>query len=169
MFNWRKENPDYDTKRYRKNRNKMIKKASRYYEEHKEERRLYKAEWRKKNIEYTSVQGHYHKIFDRKNPKNKNYKGMPFFDGWNPKKNGSLKIGADWIIANLGKRPTGSTLHVVNHAKGFVPGNLVWTSPRNQSYQQLIKILGRQKQQIERLEKQVKKLKNQKTNQTHSV
>jgi len=138
---------------------KRRKQARKYYEEHKEERKLYKAKWREKNIEHTSVQGHYHRIFDKKNPKNRNYKGMPFFDGWNPKKNGSLKAGADWIIANLGRRPTGSTLHVIDHKKGFVPGNLVWTSPRNQTYQQLIKILGRQKHRIKGLERQVEGLK----------
>ena len=44
---------------------------------------------------------------------------MPFFNDWNPKKGGSNKVGANWIIANLDKRPRGSTLHIVDHEKGL--------------------------------------------------
>lgn len=58
-----------------------------------------------------------------------------------------------WIIKNLGPRPKGSTLHVIPQTmKEFVPGNLVWTSPRNQSIEQHYKIIGRQNHQITQLE-----------------
>jgi len=154
------ERRKYQRNWYKKNSAKRCEEARKYYRVHRRKRLKYKAEWRKRNIEYISVQGHYHNIFDRRNPKNRNYRGMPFFKSWNPKKGGSLRTGADWIVDNLGKRPKGCTLHIIDHKKGFVPGNLAWTSPRNQNYQQMVKIIGRLKHQIQRLKKQVRKLKS---------
>jgi hypothetical protein len=66
--------------------------------------RAYRATWNKANParvrayrspEQNSVRHHRYAILSSKNPRNANYKGMPFFDGWNPKKGGSSKAGAD--------------------------------------------------------------------------
>lgn len=66
------------------------------------------------------------------------YKGMPFFDGWNPDKGGSYQAGERWIIENLGHR-LGSgkeyQLHIIDRRLGFVPGNLCWV-PLNKHKQE---------------------------------
>ena len=64
-----------------------------------------------------------------------------------------------WITTNLGKRPKGSTLHIVHHDVGFVPGNLEWTHPRKQSNQQMFKIIAQQRHRIKELEAEVALLK----------
>jgi hypothetical protein len=81
----------------------------------------------------------------------KNYKGMQFFDGWNPRKGGSIKVGALWVIENLGRRPRGTTLHIIDQLKGFVPGNLEWTFPKKQANQQCRKEVARLRHEIKRL------------------
>lgn len=108
--------------------------------------------WKKTHPEHKSVSSHRYLIFMSKNPLHANYKGMPFFDEWNPKKGGSTEAGAKWIIANLGKRPEGSTLHIIDHEKGFVPGNLEWAYPRKQSNQQMFKIIAQLRHRIKELE-----------------
>ena len=68
---------------------------------------------------------------------------MPFFDEWNPNKGGFLWRGADWIVQNLGKRPgVNWSLDIVEHEKGFVPGNLRWASRKTQRLNQMHKKLG---------------------------
>jgi len=111
------------------------------------------------NPELQSVRGHFGSICRDSAGRYPTYKGMPFFDGWNPDKGGSHQVGADWIIANLGNRPKGSTLHIVDHEKGFVPGNLEWTHPRKQSNQQMFKIIAQQRHRIKELEAEVALLK----------
>jgi len=89
--------------------------------------------------ERRTVYNHYYMILK---PRFECYRGMPFFDGWNPEKGGSWDAGAEWIISHLGRRP-GKTwsLDIVEHAKGFVPDNLRWadktTQTRNQSHRML--------------------------------
>lgn len=112
--------------------------------------------WCGENQEYTAVYNHYYAIFNRKHKAHKNYKGMPFFDNWNPKKGGSIRAGANWIIKNLGSKPKGCTLHVIEHERGFVPGNLVWTYPRNQVSNQMFKVIARLKRRIRQLENQLR-------------
>ena len=51
---------------------------------------------------------------------------MDFFPEWNPDKGGSYKAGAVWIIENLGPRPNGASLHMIDRDQGFVPDNLMW-------------------------------------------
>ena len=64
------------------------------------------------------------------------YKDMPFYDGWNPAKGGSVKAGAEWIILNLGRRPGPDwQIHIIDRLVGFVPGNLAWI-PRDSHKQQ---------------------------------
>jgi len=55
------------------------------------------------------------------------YKGMPFFDDWNPDQGGSYRAGAYWIAENIGRRPdTKHQLHIIDRRIGFMPGNLIW-------------------------------------------
>lgn len=104
----------------------------------------------------STVRGHHYLIFKDQHP---SYNGMPFFDDWNPDKNGSFLAAVKWIIKNLGPRPKGSTLHVIPQTKkGFAPDNLVWTSPREQTNQQMYKIIGRQDHRIKQLEAEVHEL-----------
>lgn len=75
--------------------------------------------------EYRTVYEHHRFIFRRQNP---NYCGMPFYDQWNPDKGGSFIFGLHWILKHLGKRPSSRhSLDIIEHYKGFVPGNLRWT------------------------------------------
>jgi len=108
--------------------------------------------------EYRTVSSHYHYIFNPNRRGHDVYHGMPFFDEWNPDKGGSFRAGADWIIANLGKRPEGCTLHVVDHEKGFMPDNLEWTSPRKQIHQQMVKIIAQQRHEIRLLKQRINEL-----------
>lgn len=121
-----------------------------YYAEHREVL-LAKA---RANPEITTVRNHHRNIF-KACPSYKNYAGMPFANEWNPDKGGSFQAGADWIIANIGKRPQGTSLHIVDHGLGFVPGNLEWTHPRKQNREQMVKIIARQRHQIKLLEKRL--------------
>jgi hypothetical protein len=91
-------------------------------------------------------------------PPLRNYEGMPFCDGWDPNKGGSFRTGGEWVIANLGKRPEGCSLHIVDHAKGFVPDNLEWTHPVKQTAEQMFKIIARQKHRMRELEVENQKL-----------
>jgi len=87
------------------------------------------------------------------------YKGMPFYSRWVPNKKYSRNFekAALWIRDNLGKRPAGSSLHIISHQKGFVPGNLEWTYPRKQSNQQMHKIIAQLKHKIKTLEKKIQR------------
>lgn len=111
--------------------------------------------WAKEHSEQRSVRGHYSYIFDQNSRSHANYKGMPFYDGWNPDKGGSFEIGAQWIIDNLGKRPEGTSIHVIKHGDGFVPGNLEWTYPRKQNNQQMYKIIAQQHNEIKNLKRRL--------------
>ena len=91
--------------------------------------------------EYSTISTHYHWIFKQKV---KGYKGMPFYDDWNPSKGGAFWKGAKWIIENLGERPIGKwSLDIISHRKGFVPGNLRWAKKGLQNFNKMYKILGR--------------------------
>lgn len=149
-------------KKYRKTYKKKIAvyDAKRYVK-HCREHLDARARWQAANKERASVRSHHYNIFNPKSKSHRNYQGMPFFDGWNPDKRGSFKAAADWIIANLGKRPEGSTLHVIHHDLGFVPGNLEWTHPRRQSNQQMYKIIAQQRHRIHELEAQLVQLTQQ--------
>jgi len=83
---------------------------------------------------------------------------MPFFDAWNPDKGGSFDAGAQWIIENIGKRPEGCSLHIVEHEKGFVPGNLEWAHPQKQSAQKMFKIIADQRHEIRLLRARLQEL-----------
>jgi hypothetical protein len=102
--------------------------------------------------EYRTVSSHFSFVFTSKNPNHKNYKGMPFYDGWNSRKGGSISAGAEWIIKNLGERQEGTSLHIVEHEKGFVPGNLEWAYPTKQSAKRMFKVIADLKHRIKELE-----------------
>jgi len=141
-----------------------------YWAAHKEENKAYKAAHREEikartaayrvaHKEEISVRNHHLWIFGtKKTPPLKRCEGSPFEDAWNPSKGGSFRAGGDWIKANL-VRPSGKvSLHIVDHAKGFVPGNLEWTHPVKQNAEQMFKIIARQRHQISRLEKRITEL-----------
>jgi hypothetical protein len=121
-----------------------------YRAAHKEEIKARVAAYEAAHREEISVRNHHHWIFGTKktSPRN-NYEGVPFEDTWNPEKGGSFRAGGNWIIANLGKRPEGCSLHIIPNGKGFVPGNLVWTYLKGQTADQMFKIIARQKHQIQ--------------------
>ena len=96
----------------------------------------------RRSSELASVKKHYFDIFSP-NSVQQNYKGMPFHDEWNPNKGGSFLSGSLWIVEHLGRRPNGCSLHIVDHAKGFVPGNLEWTGRKKQNSEQMFKIIAR--------------------------
>jgi len=74
---------------------------------------------------------------------------MPFFDAWNPEKGGEFRLGAQWILANLGPRPDKKYhLHIVNRALGFVPGNLQWVPSDHHRQEELINHLLLENQQL---------------------
>jgi hypothetical protein len=141
-----------------------------YYATHKEERKAYCTVYRvthKEEIktyndahrEEHSVRNHHRWIFgQKKNPPLKSYEGVPFEDAWSPKKGGSFRAAGDWIIANLGKKPKGCSLHIVDHAKGFVPGNLEWATREKQNAEQMFKIIARQRHEIKELQIENQKL-----------
>lgn len=88
--------------------------------------------WAANHRERMSVTNHYRWIFKSNN---RTYVGMSFYDEWNPKKGGSFDAGANWIIANLGRRPGENyQLHIIDRSVGFVPGNLEW-QPRDKHRQ----------------------------------
>jgi hypothetical protein len=110
--------------------------------------------------EFVTVKSHYYCIFVSKHKKDKTYKGVHFHDGWNPKKGGSFYEGYKWIIDNIGKRPKNASLHIIDHEKGFAPGNLEWATSRKQSNQQMYKIIAQLKHQIRKFRDKIKRIKN---------
>jgi hypothetical protein len=93
--------------------------------------------------EYKSVKEHYLIIFDTKG-RYPTYQGMPFCEDWNPQKGGAYWKGAKWIINNLGQKPGPSwSLDIIEHERGFVPGNLRWALKKSQTRNQQHRILGR--------------------------
>ena len=97
----------------------------------------------KRSPEYVTVMSHKGLIFNPSNSKHKNYKGMPFYDGWNPSKGGAIWKGAKWIVDNLGIRPGPQwSMDIINHEFGFVPGNLRWANKNTQARNQQHRTLG---------------------------
>ncbi len=95
--------------------------------------------------EYHTVVGHHKYIFHPgKRAKHcAGYKDMPFCDDWNPDKGGAFWKGVRWIVENLGPRPDKNwSLDIVDHVKGFVPGNLRWACKRTQKANQQHRTLG---------------------------
>jgi hypothetical protein len=146
---------------YLRNQKKIIARSTEWNKVHKQRHQESQRRWRQKNIEYLTVQHHHGMIFRKFHSDGHNYrhyKGMPFFNSWNPDKGGSFRTGANWIIKNLGRRPEdNSSLHIVKHEKGFVPGNLVWASKFTQSNQLLFKIVARLRHQVAALKKRLQK------------
>lgn len=94
--------------------------------------------------EYRTVVAHHYYILKSKNPKHKNYKDMPFFENWNPAQGGYLWKGAEWIIKNLGPKPGPQwSMDIIDHQKGFVPGNLRWASRLTQERNKRHSFLGK--------------------------
>jgi hypothetical protein len=99
----------------------------------------------KSTPELHTVHNHHSCIFKQSlyNPLLHGYKNMPFCDDWNPDKGGAYWKGAKWIIEHLGKRPGPDwSMDIINHAKGFVPGNLRWATRGKQKHNQQYRVLG---------------------------
>jgi hypothetical protein len=147
---WRQDHPE-NIQRYNLNRKQ-------YYSENPEVYREQSRKWAREHPEYVSVHSHWRVIYNPKTTGHKNYEGMPFFDAWNPDKGGSFQAGADWIIANLGKRPESCSLNIIEHELGFVPGNLEWSGPKKQSANRMFRIIAQQKHEIKQLKERIQKL-----------
>lgn len=107
--------------------------TQKYKRAHPEKIRAYKKLYRSTHPELATVSNHYRFIFKQNI---KAYRGMPFFDAWNPQQGGRLFAGAQWISENIGHRPSKTHhLHIVNRRLGFVPGNLQWV-PQDQHCQE---------------------------------
>ena len=79
------------------------------------------------------------------------YRGMPFYAAWDPTKGGTHQAGANWIITNLGKRPTRTDqLHIVDRRLGFVPGNLQWVPRKKHRQSEMIARLLREIQTLKK-------------------
>ena len=94
--------------------------------------------------ELTTAHNHLRAILKSSWWAHKYYKGMPIFSEWDPGRTpGAAKRAAHWIRQNLGKRPTCNwSLDIVDHAKGFVPGNLRWAKRNMQIGNQQHRFLG---------------------------
>lgn len=78
--------------------------------------------------EYTTL--YFHLRYIRKGKTG--YKNMPFFSAWNPHEGGNFLKGYNWILSNLGRRPSKKhELHVMNRGIGVWPGNLCWLTRSN--------------------------------------
>jgi hypothetical protein len=141
----------YQAAWYKAHRKEVLASSGAYYDAHREEILIY----RSTHKEIATVRSHYKFIFKCKSPCSRSYKGMSFYDGWNPDKGGSYKAGGEWIIENIGKCPENSSLHIIHHDIGFMPGNLEWTYPKKQNNQQMYKIIAQQRHQIRNLKRQL--------------
>jgi hypothetical protein len=108
--------------------------------------------WIAAHSEHISVRTHYHLIRNG----DQYYRGMPFYAGWNPDKGGSYGAGAEWIIANLGRRPDKTyQLHIVDRLIGFMPENLQWV---HRSKHQQEEVVAKLRLEIQKLRRQLKYL-----------
>ena len=106
-----------------------------------------------------SVASHRRIILDPNKKNHKNYEGMPFYGGWNhKKKGGSTEAAVVWILTNIGRPKKGESLNIMDHAKGFVPGNLEWATAKKQVNNQMFRIIAQQKHLIRQLTAQVVRL-----------
>ena len=139
---------------------KRKRKKRAYYKNNKNKINARSKAWYNKYPERVTIKAHWRWIFDSKNVHHKYYKDMPFYDCWNPNEGGSFDNAEEWIISNLGKRPKGFSLHIVEHALGFVPNNLEWASSRKQNREQIYKIIAQQRNRIKKLEARIVELEN---------
>lgn len=149
----------YKNKRKKKTQNRKYFAQYYYYGNNRKKIAARRRKDYKNRPEFYSVRQHYYFIKNRGKSRI-TYQGMKFHDAWCPEKGGSYQSGADWIIANLGKRPKGTTLHIIDHEKGFVPGNLEWTGRKKQTNQQAAKIIAQLKHRIRELEEENTILRN---------
>lgn len=94
--------------------------------------------------ECNTVRNHLRCILNENYWAHKYYHDMPLFDEWNPEitPGGALRASL-WIFNNLGLRPSKNwSLDIINHAKGFVPGNLRWAKRLTQISNQRHRLLG---------------------------
>jgi len=76
-----------------------------------------------------SVRGHYTSIHNPSAARHKTYKNLPFQKEWSPKQGGSFLQAAWEIYQDIGEKPgLNYNLSIVIHKKGFVRGNLCWTT-----------------------------------------
>jgi hypothetical protein len=90
---------------------------------------------------YTSVLNH------RRYIKNGDgsYKGMPFHKAWGKRP----FLAPAQIIKDIGAASNKNfSLDVIDHVKGFVPGNLQWSEPKGQSFNKMAKKVSRLRKQL---------------------
>lgn len=88
---------------------------------------------------YSAVSNHYRSIYKPPTLRHiKAYKNMPFYDEWNPSKDGSYAIGVKWIKDNLPRRRKGDHLHVIDRKIGFWPGNLAWIPKSKHKQEEMV-------------------------------
>lgn len=93
--------------------------------------------------EYATVASHFHWIFNPNAKQHKYYSRMFVYKDWNPKKGGSVWKAVKWILENIGKKPDKNwSLDIIEHSKGFAPGNLRWASGFTQKQNQIHRRLG---------------------------
>lgn len=106
--------------------------------------------------EYSTVRQHWRFIFDTKCKCHKNYAGMPYHEEWNPQLGGAFWRGVKWILDNLGPKPSREwSLDIIEHDKGFVPGNLRWARYNQQARNQRHR--GPGKMSVEELEAEARR------------
>jgi hypothetical protein len=123
----------------------------------------------KQRPEYRTVWAHWRAIFyPRNETQARTYSGMPFPDAWNPNKGGSFRVGMFGVIADIGERAKwaqehgvpdkSASLHIVDHAKGFVPGNLAWATKGVQNAEQMFKIIAKLRHENSQLKEENRRL-----------
>lgn len=123
----------------------------------------------KTRVEYATVYGHWTNIFHpNSETKQRCYADMPFHAAWNPDKGGSFKAGMLDLIADIGERAVWAkehgvpersvSLHIIDHAKGFVPGNLAWETKAVQSREQMCHLIAKLSHENIQLKKENRQL-----------
>jgi hypothetical protein len=104
---------------------------------------------------YHTVANHYRAIFDphfKWGESLRCYKGMKFYDGWNPKKGGSFEVAANWIVKYLDRNVTRNHhLHIMNRKLGFVPENLCWVPSEFHKQEEMISKVLLENQKLKQL------------------
>ena len=138
-----------------KSRAKSRKSARKQRRANPEKFRLRTNLWHANHREYDAVANHYNIIVRDPKPA---YKNLPFFSEWNPKVGGSIKVGEQWILSHLGRRPSSNfDLHIVDRRLGFVPDNLQWMPRSRHAQNEMIATLLLQVQQLQKSNKALRK------------
>jgi len=99
--------------------------------------------------EYSTITTHLQSIKTAYKAKNATYAKMPFFASWDPQQGGRPIAGAQWIVENLGHKPSKDhELHIIDRHLGFVPENLAWVPREDHKREELLTKLLIENQQL---------------------